>query len=80
MASNMNQWLNQIPDPATRQAVRGLIADLYIEMTANVAKFNAHTHKTPTTATQATSTPTSDAGGSGSTGGTALSQASALTV
>lgn len=80
MAINLNQHINSIPDPTTRQAVRGIVQDLLADMAARVAVFNAHTHKTPTTATQATSTPTSDAGGSGSTGGTASAQSVSRTV
>ncbi len=62
--------------PAKKIFVTGLKDDtirLICEAHNNlVDSFNAHTHKTPTTAPGATSTPTSDAGAAGSTGGTAF--------
>lgn len=44
MATNLNQHINSIADPTTRQAVRGIVQDLLAEIAALGAVYNSHTH------------------------------------
>lgn len=44
MATNLNQHINSISDPTTRQALRGIVQDLLAEIAALGALYNDHTH------------------------------------
>lgn len=38
------QYINNVSDPATRQALQGIFDLLQADLAANKAKFDAHTH------------------------------------
>ena len=42
---NIQQYINQISDRTTQQALRGIFQQLTADLNANIAKFNAHTHR-----------------------------------
>ena len=80
MATNLNQHINNIPDPATRQAVRGIVQEFLAELSAFSTAFNAHTHNGngAQAGSYFTSPPRSDT--ATVTAGTALAQSVSKTV
>jgi|GEM_PF-4826526 len=63
MADKISTFLNHIPDPATRDAVRKITNILVADIKANNTKFDNHTHAADGSQGGAynTSTPQSDA-------------------
>ena len=80
MATNLNQHINSIADPTTRQAIRGIVQDLLAELSAFATAFNAHTHNGngAQAGSYFTSPPRSDA--ATVTAGSALTQSVSKTV